>query len=240
MVKPQQNGNRSGLMQCVNSNCKADLCSNCNVPWHTDLTCEEFQKQQRNRTQQEDAAFHSLMKKEKWRACPRCGVVVERSEGCYHMTHVGCEKGDDHRTDFCYFCGEELTKKDGEGWRYSKATNEKHFPDGVYAKCVKASQSEDITPLETIFYFDKITYFVPSYLRNLFFWLCLALPYFNVFLTIVIFGKVEMIAFFSSASEIVHFDLVFLFLSSLIIFKSKFDNFLFVSFDLTFLPLLNS
>ncbi|ETO26130.1 IBR domain containing protein [Reticulomyxa filosa] len=136
MVKPYD---RAGLMQCSNSSCRADLCASCGVLWHRNQTCKEFQTYFSRLTEEADAAFDDLVKKQNWRHCPRCGLVVDRIEGCYHMTHMGCEKGDNHRTDFCYFCGEELTKKDGEGWRYSKLTNEKHFPNGklIVHRCLE-------------------------------------------------------------------------------------------------------
>ncbi|KAJ8091877.1 hypothetical protein PM082_024109 [Marasmius tenuissimus] len=39
-----------------------------------------------------------LAAKEKWQKCPGCARLVERNEGCYHMT---CRCG----TNFCYKCG---------------------------------------------------------------------------------------------------------------------------------------
>eukprot|EP01083_Nonionella_stella_P296219 1006395_1 len=57
------------------------------------------------------------------------------------MTHYGCPGGGvERRTDFCYFCAEILMKKNGEGWRFSKITETKHFENGVYAECINADK----------------------------------------------------------------------------------------------------
>ncbi|KAM2993604.1 hypothetical protein FF2_045682 [Malus domestica] len=39
-----------------------------------------------------------LAKKNKWRRCPTCKFIVEKNEGCLHIT---CRCG----YEFCYACG---------------------------------------------------------------------------------------------------------------------------------------
>eukprot|EP01084_Bolivina_argentea_P145604 255173_1 len=136
MLKPREIENQ-GLMQCVNENCKCDLCSQCGVLYHLNKTCEEYMSEIKSKTSGADEAFDQLTKAKKWCKCPNCGLVVERSEGCYHMTHYGCPGGGvERRTDFCYYCATKLMKKNGEGWRFELDTEIKHFENGVYAECI--------------------------------------------------------------------------------------------------------
>jgi len=123
---------------------RADLCSRCGVLYHLNKSCEEYAAEMRAKTSGADEEFDKLTRLKKWCKCPNCGLVIERTEGCYHMTHHGCPGGGiERRTDFCYFCGELLMKKNGEGWRYSKVTQQKHFEQGVYAKCVHAEDGRE-------------------------------------------------------------------------------------------------
>ena len=138
MLKPR-NGEDQGLMHCVNGNCRADLCSRCGVLYHMNKTCEQYAAEMKLKTSGADEEFDKLTKLKKWCKCPNCGLVIERTEGCYHMTHHGCPGGGvERRSDFCYFCGELLMSKNGEGWRFSKETGQKHFEQGVYSQCVNA------------------------------------------------------------------------------------------------------
>lgn len=148
MVKPRDVDGQ-GLMACVNLNCQTELCSRCAVVWHVNETCTEYQAHMKVRTSAVDKEFETLRQKENWSKCPKCGLVIERTEGCFHMTHSGCPGADidtttgAKRSDFCYCCGEPLMKKMGEGWRFSALTQERHFEDGVFSPCVKANQSEN-------------------------------------------------------------------------------------------------
>ncbi|KIO18127.1 hypothetical protein M407DRAFT_84272 [Tulasnella calospora MUT 4182] len=47
-----------------------------------------------------DLALRKLAKKLQWRRCPQCRIVVERNEGCKHMT---CRCG--HQFCFLYVSG---------------------------------------------------------------------------------------------------------------------------------------
>jgi hypothetical protein len=50
------------------------------------LSCKRFQALPPSRSCAEaDAALLALAAAQRWRACPACGVTVERSEGCNHM-----------------------------------------------------------------------------------------------------------------------------------------------------------
>ena len=143
MLRPVSDEQR-GLMRCVNDKCQTDLCSRCGVLYHLGRSCAQFQSELRSKTGDADEAFAELAQREQWCRCPapKCGIHIERTEGCYHMTHLGCKGADNElkRTDFCYFCGELLVKKEGEGWRFSRNGGARHFENGVYEKCVNAQR----------------------------------------------------------------------------------------------------
>mmetsp|Transcript_24778 Transcript_24778/g.65040 ORF Transcript_24778/g.65040 Transcript_24778/m.65040 type:complete len:573 (-) Transcript_24778:93-1811(-) len=87
------------------TSCDRELCVRCHSNWHTDATCEEWQAQQI-----EDSAevkLAEMAERQGWRRCRGCGVMVQLSHGCNHMT---CRCGQ----HFCYACG--------EGWPTSSGT----------------------------------------------------------------------------------------------------------------------
>jgi hypothetical protein len=65
--------------------CGTALCRACKVPWHTKLSCEEFQALPDNDRQIEDIQLLNMIKKKAWKRCPRCKIIVARSAGCNHM-----------------------------------------------------------------------------------------------------------------------------------------------------------
>eukprot|EP00013_Stygamoeba_regulata_P013022 CAMPEP_0177680958 /NCGR_PEP_ID=MMETSP0447-20121125/30451_1 /TAXON_ID=0 /ORGANISM="Stygamoeba regulata, Strain BSH-02190019" /LENGTH=542 /DNA_ID=CAMNT_0019190325 /DNA_START=98 /DNA_END=1723 /DNA_ORIENTATION=+ len=75
--------------------CFLQFCTECNQPWsenHRGITCQQYQDQVLARI---DPTFGQLAKST--RRCPDCGVFLERTEGCNHMT---CTCG----AQFCYVC----------------------------------------------------------------------------------------------------------------------------------------
>ena len=76
-IKPsriQQVGNRQ-IAYC--SRCKTKVCVACNGKWHSSLDCPKDKETKR---------FLKQAKKEGWQRCYSCNVVVEKTEGCNHMT----------------------------------------------------------------------------------------------------------------------------------------------------------
>eukprot|EP00808_Paulinella_micropora_P014043 g14866.t1 len=66
-----------------------------------------------------------------WVKCPRCGALVERIDGCYHLAHMfrqGCKQD----THFCALCnmmlGGKFHKTEPDGTTL-------HFPKGLYKAC---------------------------------------------------------------------------------------------------------
>ncbi|XP_016475322.1 E3 ubiquitin-protein ligase RSL1-like [Nicotiana tabacum] len=74
------------------------FCAQCNVPWHSGVECEEFQRLNADERDREDLMVRELAKAKHWGRCPHCKFFVEKTEGCLHMT---CRCG----SQFCYKCG---------------------------------------------------------------------------------------------------------------------------------------
>ncbi|KAK1357376.1 ATP-dependent RNA helicase DEAH11, chloroplastic [Heracleum sosnowskyi] len=93
-----------GVRKCMK--CHGLFCVSCKVPWHTNLTCYAFKKNN-NSQQAEDVKLKTLAAQNQWRQCVKCNHMIELAKGCYHMT---CRCG----YEFCYTCGSE--------WKNKKAT----------------------------------------------------------------------------------------------------------------------
>lgn len=76
------------------------LCQNCDQRTCTGCLCLESAHEAGSDQCPErmDKMDKDLMQKKGWKPCPHCGHMVERTEGCDHMT---CDCGQ----DFCYACG---------------------------------------------------------------------------------------------------------------------------------------
>ncbi|KAJ8541252.1 hypothetical protein K7X08_002068 [Anisodus acutangulus] len=82
--------------------CKRLFCAACQVPWHSEFTCKEFQKLNAKKRGKGEDMVKKLAKKKNWQKCPNCKIFVEKTEGCIHMT-CRCEY------EFCYRCGAKWT-----------------------------------------------------------------------------------------------------------------------------------
>lgn len=84
--------------------CALQFCTECNQPWsetHRGITCQQYQDQVLAHI---DPTFGQLTKST--RRCPDCGVFLERTEGCNHMT---CTCG----AQFCYMCLQNYSSHNG-------------------------------------------------------------------------------------------------------------------------------
>ncbi|KAM7279991.1 hypothetical protein ACFE04_007125 [Oxalis oulophora] len=95
---------RSGARKCLK--CHGLFCLICKVPWHSNMTCDEYKKLNPN-PPAEDVRLKTLATRNLWKQCLKCKYMIELSEGCYHIT---CRCGH----EFCYNCG--------AGWKNKKAT----------------------------------------------------------------------------------------------------------------------
>ncbi|OMO70521.1 Zinc finger, RING-type [Corchorus capsularis] len=89
--------------------CNRLFCAQCHVPWHVGIDCEEFQKLNEDERGREDIMLRNLAKENKWIKCPSCHMMVEKTEGCIHMT-CRC------KFEFCYRCGAEWSEDHQGGY----------------------------------------------------------------------------------------------------------------------------
>ncbi|KAA8537133.1 hypothetical protein F0562_029641 [Nyssa sinensis] len=80
--------------------CQRFICVECGVPWHTSMSCEEYQNLPLEERDAGDITLHRLAQNNRWRRCQQCRRMIELTHGCYHMT---CWCGH----EFCYSCGAE-------------------------------------------------------------------------------------------------------------------------------------
>ncbi|KAI3455841.1 hypothetical protein Pfo_012504 [Paulownia fortunei] len=85
--------------------CQRLICVDCGVPWHSSMTCEEYQNLPLEERDASDLTLHRLAQNKRWRRCQQCRRMIELAHGCYHMT---CWCGH----EFCYSCGAEY--RDGQ------------------------------------------------------------------------------------------------------------------------------
>ncbi|KAF0715339.1 Aste57867_3427 [Aphanomyces stellatus] len=78
--------------------CKTKLCLQCGVKWHDGLDCDQYKRMIASGGDSDEAQLHALKEKMKWKQCPKCNMLVERSVGCNFMR---CKCGE----HFCYECG---------------------------------------------------------------------------------------------------------------------------------------
>lgn len=73
-----------GRCECVA--CHRLFCVECQVPWHADLSCAEYQKLPPDERDAEDAKVFQLAKNQNWKRCKKCKHFIELNTGCFHMT----------------------------------------------------------------------------------------------------------------------------------------------------------
>ncbi|KAL2620015.1 hypothetical protein R1flu_000220 [Riccia fluitans] len=84
-----------GAVECLS--CHRLFCLECQVPWHSNLTCEEYECFSDDE-KSDLLLIRGLAKDNNWQRCA-CGHLVERNQGCNHMK---CRCG----KEFCYICGD--------------------------------------------------------------------------------------------------------------------------------------
>ncbi|XAR56150.1 Ubiquitin--protein ligase [Bertholletia excelsa] len=81
--------------------CQRSICVDCGVPWHSLLSCEEYQNLPIEERDASDITLHRLAENKRWKRCQQCRRMIELAHGCYHMT-CWC------RHEFCYSCGADF------------------------------------------------------------------------------------------------------------------------------------
>ncbi|KAG9003837.1 hypothetical protein FRB94_008481 [Tulasnella sp. JGI-2019a] len=90
--------------------CQMSICVHCRTVSHPTISCSVWQRSSLNPALSNpyDVSLRRLANRKHWRRCSRCRVVVEKTDGCSHMT---CRCG--HQ--FCHLCGSD--------WAYNGCTN---------------------------------------------------------------------------------------------------------------------
>lgn len=65
--------------------CNRMVCARCNVPWHGDMSCEEYERLGEDEQGREDLMLRNLAKDKRWQRCPKCKMYVEKIDGCMFM-----------------------------------------------------------------------------------------------------------------------------------------------------------
>ena len=89
--------------------CQKEYCLKCKVPWHQQMTCEEFQADLEKKKKeyeeykrlQSDEVFLEFARQNGYKPCPKCQQYCEKISGCKAVTCTRC------KTLFCYKCGKE-------------------------------------------------------------------------------------------------------------------------------------
>lgn len=87
--------------------CRTHTCVRCATAWHDDTTC--LIAQAATTDKDGSAALRALAASESWRPCPRCGQMIEKTDGCAYVHHAACGAG------FCFHCGAEYQQQQGHG-----------------------------------------------------------------------------------------------------------------------------
>ncbi|QSZ36647.1 hypothetical protein DSL72_006528 [Monilinia vaccinii-corymbosi] len=90
-----EGGDDQPIMTC--RTCGFKTCFAHKMPWHSGLTCRDYDAQQEKQRGEQEKASRTYLKK-KSTDCPKCGAHVSKTQGCDHMR---CKCG----ADFCYSCG---------------------------------------------------------------------------------------------------------------------------------------
>lgn len=84
--------------------CCGSWCNRCNVPWHGDMKCTEYQRYMVLRRKIERGEILPTdNKSQDWmrahtKTCPKCKSMIEKNGGCNHMTCGICGH------EFCWLC----------------------------------------------------------------------------------------------------------------------------------------
>ncbi|KAF2740845.1 hypothetical protein EJ04DRAFT_482172 [Polyplosphaeria fusca] len=72
--------------------CETRMCASCEVEWHTDMTCGEYNARHiHHRMTAPEMDTLEIMQKKDGKRCPNCYIVIEKDGGCNGMYCMGCK-----------------------------------------------------------------------------------------------------------------------------------------------------
>jgi hypothetical protein len=86
---PQLWANSAATSQC--STCLVRICSGCKVEEHIGMTCDEYQRSRLLHQSERLLATWRASRGGSVKACPSCGTLVEKTEGCPHIKCEHCK-----------------------------------------------------------------------------------------------------------------------------------------------------
>ncbi|TLD21327.1 hypothetical protein PspLS_08889 [Pyricularia sp. CBS 133598] len=96
---------KSAISSFTCPQCMATTCTACHAPHDGSITCADH----RDLASGGCAALERVKKELGVKDCPRCGTAIEKTEGCNHMTCLGCK---------CHICWKCLETFDTAKWCY--------------------------------------------------------------------------------------------------------------------------
>jgi hypothetical protein len=81
--------------------CGYAMCFKHQCRWHEGSTCDEYD---RGSGRRQSVQLRELWLAQNTKACPHCGVRIEKNQGCFHMTCTKC------RFQFCWECLADWSK----------------------------------------------------------------------------------------------------------------------------------
>ncbi|KAH6798566.1 hypothetical protein C2S51_035050 [Perilla frutescens var. frutescens] len=73
------------VLQSECPECNRLFCVPCKVPWHSEISCSEFEKLRADERSNDDIMLMKLAKSKRWKRCPWCRFYVSKSGGCSDM-----------------------------------------------------------------------------------------------------------------------------------------------------------
>ncbi|KAI0352374.1 hypothetical protein OH77DRAFT_1460501 [Trametes cingulata] len=105
-------GKEDTVLRCPS--CLARVCASCNVESHEGLSCAEY----RDHASGGNESFRRWREEHDVKACPSCGMDLEKTGGCNHMR---CERCGTH---MCWVCMQTFTDIDSSGGVYAHMRRE--------------------------------------------------------------------------------------------------------------------
>ncbi|KAG8855098.1 hypothetical protein FRB91_002666 [Serendipita sp. 411] len=89
-------------VQC--STCLVRICTNCKCENHVGMNCEEYQRSKSYQTAERDMATWRRQQADNVKACPSCGTIVEKTDGCPHIHCLQCN------SHWCWECARAMPR----------------------------------------------------------------------------------------------------------------------------------